>query len=915
MLNVSEQYLKQIQADDRQFMLKAEFCQADSTDGTDIVKAVVTGADSLVSVTVEESASAGDAITMGTFCSSKLTMELINAPSSLDYDQMYVKAYSGLLIGEEYEYVPLGVFYITEAETSNGYKNLTIHGYDGACRLEDECVLDRDFPMSIGEFVEAAAEKKNLKLHPDNQYKDYVLPQAFSGYTYRQMLGFAAGLMGCNARFDRENRLQFTWYDPADIKLSAEKKQQYLGEFIPKTQGTLRVASVSCTAGENHYYRGQGSRGITLVMENPYMTETILEEIWQEKIADMTKAEELAVLPVTYTAAVSEDEAFTAVYNQSMETLTAADLTGIYPGSLLMMSLELEEETRTERILVTEIDEEKGEFTFSGEETGEENAVFLTDGQSVLLKPEHQWTFTEEAENLIQAGDFLRSSEGKSVIVSMIDHENGELYLTDTAGNPIFGMAPGTQMTLKKVRITNYRMEYLPAELKWRGNPALETGDVIFAETQEGTDAVFYVMKQTLQLSSGLSGRIICEGENETSSEFSSDGAGPSSQKTDRLYTSLQESIIRATEQITGQNGGHVVIRENSRGPAEILIMDTDDIRTAKKVWRWSQGGLGYSRSGYEGPYETAVTQDGEIIGAFLQAESIAGSKLKIDSSTIEKIVSGINAGEQKIHSAVLEIDSENLNEAIKMQVSENGGFNKISNSAGAFGTQGWIAEGEVISETGSDEKQHLICGRAFIIPAAGSLLTDTEAAPILLNTGKRYTLSLSVKQEDVQGDLLLSAGGKALAEISLGGSGGTWQKYEESFIVPETYMGEPCTLKITSVNGNLRFGDLMLTEGISSVWSACPGEVVSTDLTMSQFGITINQEHAGTKTVIDAEGTRVVSTDAGGEIIAQYTDKGVEAKTLIAEEQIVSGRVRMISMDENLMAAWIINNDTEVDL
>ena len=92
------------------------------------------------------------------------------------------------------------------------------------------------------------------------------------------------------------------------------------------------------------------------------------------------------------------------------------------------------------------------------------------------------------------------------------------------------------------------------------------------------------------------------------------------------------------------------------------------------------------------------------------------------------------------------------------MQVSENGGFNKISNSAGAFGTQGWIAEGEVISETGSDEKQHLICGRAFIIPAAGSLLTDTEAAPILLNTGKRYTLSLSVKQEDVQGDLLLSA-------------------------------------------------------------------------------------------------------------------------------------------------------------
>ena len=122
MLNVSEQYLKQIQADDRRFMLKAEFCQADSTDGTDIVKAVVTGSDSLVSVTVEESAAAGDAITMGTFCSSKLTMELINAPSSLDYDQMYVKAYSGLLTGEEYEYVPLGVFYIMAMTAHAGWR-------------------------------------------------------------------------------------------------------------------------------------------------------------------------------------------------------------------------------------------------------------------------------------------------------------------------------------------------------------------------------------------------------------------------------------------------------------------------------------------------------------------------------------------------------------------------------------------------------------------------------------------------------------------------------------------------------------------------------------------------------------------------------------------------------------------------
>lgn len=116
------------------------------------------------------------------------------------------------------------------------------------------------------------------------------------------------------------------------------------------------------------------------------------------------------------------------------------------------------------------------------------------------------------------------------------------------------------------------------------------------------------------------------------------------------------------------------MINENDRGPAEILIMDTDDIRTAKKVWRWNQGGLGYSSNGYNGLTARAVTQDGEIVGSYIQAESIAGSKLKIDSQVIEKIVAGINAGEQKINSASLDIDSEDISEAIKMQVSQSGG-------------------------------------------------------------------------------------------------------------------------------------------------------------------------------------------------------------------------------------------------
>ena len=75
-----------------------------------------------------------------------------------------------------------------------------------------------------------------------------------------------------------------------------------------------------------------------------------------------------------------------------------------------------------------------------------------------------------------------------------------------------------------------------------------------------------------------------------------------------------------ATELITGNLGGYVLIHDsNGDGePDEILIMNTDDISTATKVWRWNSAGLGYSSTGYAGPYGLAMTADGEIVADFI---------------------------------------------------------------------------------------------------------------------------------------------------------------------------------------------------------------------------------------------------------------------------------------------------------
>jgi phage minor structural protein len=83
--------------------------------------------------------------------------------------------------------------------------------------------------------------------------------------------------------------------------------------------------------------------------------------------------------------------------------------------------------------------------------------------------------------------------------------------------------------------------------------------------------------------------------------------------------SALQIAIKHATELITGNRGGHVILHKNANGePYEILIMDTEDINTAQKVWRWNEGGLGYSGTGYNGPYGTAITSDGKINADFI---------------------------------------------------------------------------------------------------------------------------------------------------------------------------------------------------------------------------------------------------------------------------------------------------------
>ena len=97
-------------------------------------------------------------------------------------------------------------------------------------------------------------------------------------------------------------------------------------------------------------------------------------------------------------------------------------------------------------------------------------------------------------------------------------------------------------------------------------------------------------------------------------------------------FPSLMASAIQnATNLITGQKGGYVVLHTDTEigQPYELLIMDSPNIEDAVNVWRWNVGGLGFSGNGYNGPYETAITADGQIVADFITSGTLVANIIK----------------------------------------------------------------------------------------------------------------------------------------------------------------------------------------------------------------------------------------------------------------------------------------------
>lgn len=100
---------------------------------------------------------------------------------------------------------------------------------------------------------------------------------------------------------------------------------------------------------------------------------------------------------------------------------------------------------------------------------------------------------------------------------------------------------------------------------------------------------------------------------------------------------SNQQTVIQQqTDLINSLNkNGYVYIDDN-----EILILDKIPKEEAENVWRFGLGGIGFSSNGYEGPFEVAITMDGQINADFITTGTMNVSRIE----GLANIISDYNA-------------------------------------------------------------------------------------------------------------------------------------------------------------------------------------------------------------------------------------------------------------------------------
>ena len=406
----------------------------------------------------------------------------------------------------------------------------------------------------------------------------------------------------------------------------------------------------------------------------------------------------------------------------------------------------------------------------------------------------------------------------------------------------------------------------------------------------------------------------------------------------------LQTAIGKATGLITGQSGGYVVIHtsEENGQPYELLILDAPSIDEAVNVWRWNVGGLGFSHNGYNGPYETAITADGQIVADFITSGSLVANIIKAgviqsqDGSSWWDLESGevvlrayVSTDEFAEKSAYFQQNVDGLNSYVatltetmesvsteqgtlekRLQSSESrlsqlqhtvnglsvtmqeqyiGGINYVQNSSGLNGiTDDWSYSGTVKTDTSTDTQNNTVSDSCFILGAYSSLSQYIRS--VVPGT---YTITIRAKKTSTMSAYFyVTYNGNKTKYLFNKSTAFDWT----DFTVTLTDVTDP-TLRIYCYcrDASVYLADIMITEGaIPRKWTPAPNEIYTQEVKIDKRGIEVSNKASSQRTVI-------TNTEFAGyyndEVIFTLNKDETQTRKTTVDGELTVGKTKFVPM------------------
>ena len=225
-----------------------------------------------------------DTVTIGGVTASMVTLTLSGAHNLRDKT---ITVSIGADVSGTVQYVPLGTFVVATCKQVDD--TTTVTAYDAAYYA-----LGGTYTPTVSSGATVAAVLSDVAAQCGLTLA--TLPAAASTTsvvgdltekTCRDMVGYLAALVGCNALIDRDGKLALRWFSDSGQSYSPS---DYYNAGL-SIDGTSTLACIQATAEEtttdadgntsvttNTYTAG--GTGVGIAIQNPYMTQAILDTVW-----------------------------------------------------------------------------------------------------------------------------------------------------------------------------------------------------------------------------------------------------------------------------------------------------------------------------------------------------------------------------------------------------------------------------------------------------------------------------------------------------------------------------------------------------------------------------------------------------------------------------------------------------------